>query len=129
MNRVIFDAVIKIAKEQLDTDIQSWSMKRKWEFIKEHYKTYASFFGRLHTMEEHPEPLTELYYLPIKNLCPDCELNKIKIQRFMDNKPQKYDNTINLTLRQDWAGVGWHLHDVEFGTYDSSTSNKNEETE
>ena len=117
MNRVIWDGVVKIAKEQLDIDISSWSMKNKWGFIKEHYKTYAPFFGSLYSMEEHPEPLTEPYYLPIKNLCPDCELNKIKIQEFMDDKPQKYDNTITLTLRQDWMGVGWHLHGVEFGVY------------
>ena len=135
MNRIIFDAVIKIAKEQLDTDIKPWPMKQKWEFIKEHHEIYAPFFGSLHTMEEYPEPLTEPYYLPIKNLCPDCEINKIKIQRFMDNKPNKYDNTITLTLRQDWAGVGWHIHDVGFGTYvpfsgdDSSNTSKTGEEE
>ena len=125
MNRVIWDGVVKIAEEQLDTDISKWSIKRKWEFIKEHYKTYAPFFGGLHGMEEHPEPLTEPYYLAIKNLCPDCELNKIKIQEFMDDKPQKYDNTITLTLRQDWMGAGWHIHEVEFGVYEPFSGKKN----
>lgn len=118
MNRIIFEGIIKIAKEQLDTDISAWDIEDKWEFVKEHREEYQSFFGKLFSMENNPEPLTEPYYLPIKNLCPDCEIAKIKIQRFMNNKPQKYDNTITITLRQDWMGVGWHLHDVKFGTYE-----------
>ena len=118
MNRIVWDAVVKIAKEQLDTDISDWSMRSKWQFIKDNHEAYKSFFGGMYEIEG----LSSTYSLPIKNYCPDCELNKIKIQHFRDNRPNKYDNQITITLRQDWSGVDvWHLHEVKIGTYDSST--------
>ena len=124
MNRIIWNAVVKIAKEQLDTDISGWSMRSKWQFIKDNHETYKHFFGEMYEMEG----LSSSYSLPVKNYCPDCELNKLKIQRFRDNRPNKYDNTITITLRQDWGmGDVWHLHDVEFGTYDNTKQQSKEE--
>jgi len=113
MEKRIRDKILEVAKEHGD-DLEYLAPKELWGYVLEHGERFASFFGELYAEGD----MVQTFTLPLKKYCPQCEINLINLAHRRESKPNKYDNKMVLTFRQDWLGGDvWHLHKIEWGNY------------